>query len=178
MKRGNSLKEIKYVILLALMISQALVLSFIESLLPLSVPIPGVKLGLTNIVTLAVIILFGMGEAVLVVFIRTLLASLFGGGLYAFLFSVTGGILSAIIMALLYRNTFFRLSITGISVAGGISHNVGQLLVACLTMKSTEVLYYTPVLMISGVITGLCIGICSANVIKLLNKHICMIKFR
>jgi len=174
MKRGNNLKETKYSILLALMISQALVLSFIESLIPYSVPIPGVKLGLTNIITLIVIIFFGMREAILVVIVRTVLSALFGGGLYTFLFSITGGIFSAIIMAFLYKNALGKLSITGISIAGAVSHNIGQLLVAGVTIKTSEIFYYTPVLMISGVITGLCIGICSANISKLLKKaHMC-----
>lgn len=160
----------KRMVLLALMISQALVLSIVESWIPLPVAIPGVKLGLANIVTMLVIIFMGAGEALLVTLIRTLLASLFGGGFVIFLFSVTGGILSAIVMALLYKRASKLFSIYAISIVGAITHNIGQLLMASLYMKSLKVMGYLPILLVSGIIMGSFIGLCVTYLSPALKK--------
>lgn len=157
------MKNTKRLTLLALMVSQALILSIVESWLPVNafIPIPGVKLGLANIITLIVIIFFGYKDALLVVLIRCGLAAAFGGGLIIFLFSVTGGILSTLVMAILYKKASRFFSLTGISVAGSVMHNIGQITIACFVMKTLAVLTYLPVLLISGIIMGCFIGLCS-----------------
>lgn len=161
----------KRLVFLALMVSQALVLSIIESWIPMP-PImpPGVKLGLANIITLTVIIFFGYKDALLVVAARCILVSFFGGGFTVFLFSIAGGILSTLIMALLYRKLSRIFSILGISVAGAIAHNISQLTMASFIMKELSVMTYLPILLISGIIMGCFVGLCAGFLSKALKK--------
>jgi heptaprenyl diphosphate synthase len=172
MQREIVLKSTRRLTLLALMVSLALILSIVESLLPINalIPIYGVKLGLANIITVIVIIFFGYKDALLVVIIRCVLASAFGGGFSVFLFSVTGGILSTIIMAILYKRASKIFSLTGVSIAGAIMHNIGQIFIACFVMKTLSVLTYLPVLLISGIIMGCFIGLCSKYLADALKK--------
>lgn len=153
---------------MALFVAQALVLSIVESwwfLVPL--PIPGVKLGLSNIITLVVIAFYGFPAALLVVVVRVMLASLFTGG---FLFSISGGILSTLVMGLAYKKLSKVLSILGVSVLGSIAHNIGQLAMACIYMKDLSVMGYLPVLLISGIIMGCFVGLCGNFIIHSLKK--------
>jgi len=155
--------NVKKTILLGLFVSQALILSIVESWIPVPAPVPGVKLGLANIITVITIIFFGFREALAVVFVRCVLSSIFGGGGWMlFLFSVTGGILSAAVMSLLYKSGRDKFSITGISIAGAISHNIGQILVAAFFMKDLAVAVVLPVLLISGCIMGFFVGLVSS----------------
>jgi heptaprenyl diphosphate synthase len=154
-------KSTKRLVLLAIMVSQALILSLIESWIPIPTFVPGIKLGLANIVTLVVIIFFGFKDSILVVLVRCSLAALFGGGFVVFLFSLTGGILSTIVMYLLYRKLSKVFSIIGVSIAGAITHNFGQIFMASLVMKTLSVVSYLPVLLVSGVIMGCFVGLCS-----------------
>jgi heptaprenyl diphosphate synthase len=158
--------------LLSLMVAQALILSIIESWLPVNafIPIPGVKLGLANIITLIVITFYGGKDAIIVVIVRCALASFFGGGLIIFLFSITGGILSTLIMVFLYKKVIKYFSLTGISIAGAIVHNIGQIAIACFVMKTLSVLTYLPVLLFSGIIMGCFIGLCSKLLSEALKK--------
>ena len=158
------------IVLLALFISQALVLSIVESWIPLPIGIPGVKLGLANIVTMIVIVFFGFRDAVIVTILRTALASIFGGGFIIFLFSVTGGLFSTLVMAILYKKASRLMSILGISIAGAVAHNVGQLVMASIQMKDYNVMTYLPILLISGVIMGCFIGFCTTYLSKALEK--------
>lgn len=145
-------------VLLSILISQALVLHVIERAIPVPVPVPGVKLGLANIISLITIILFGYKEAVVVVTIRTLLGSLFGGGLSSFMYSLAGGLLSTSVMALMYLKNKNMFSIPTISTVGAVFHNIGQIGVASLVISNIHLFYYLPVLLVSGVITGIIIG--------------------
>jgi heptaprenyl diphosphate synthase len=140
-------------------VSQALVLHVIERMIPVPIPVPGVKLGLANVISLFTIIIFGWKESMLVVFLRTILGSFFGGGVSSFLYSFTGGILSTIMMALLYKYFKNVFSIIAISVVGAVFHNVGQILIASLVVSNVNLFYYLPVLLISAVITGIFIGL-------------------
>ena len=164
------MKNTKKLALLALMVSQALILSIVESWIPVPVAIPGVKLGLANIVTLLAIIFFGTRDALIVVCIRVALSSLFGGGLLIFTFSIAGGILSTITMAFLYKKMYNFFSILGISIVGAIMHNIGQLSMASVVMKDFSVLSYLPVLFISGIIMGCIVGICTKMLVPALEK--------
>ena len=145
-------------VLLSILVSQALVLHIIERAIPVPVPVPGVKLGLANIISLITIMLFGFKEAFIVMLLRTLLGSFFGGGLSSFLYSLAGGILSTSAMSFMYikhRNLF---SVPTISTVGAVFHNIGQIGVASLVISNAHLFYYLPVLLISGVITGILIG--------------------
>jgi len=157
------------IVIMALMISLALALSVVESWIPVPIPIPGIKLGLPNIITIVVIVFFGYKEALLLVILRTVMASFFTGGPVVFLFSITGGILSASVMYILFRKMQKFLSIVGISVAGAVMHNTGQLVIAVLLMGHA-VLAYFPVLLISAVVTGSVVGVTSSIIIKRLEK--------
>jgi heptaprenyl diphosphate synthase len=128
-------------------------------MIPVPIPVPGVKLGLANVISLFTIIIFGWKESMLVVFLRTILGSFFGGGVSSFLYSFTGGILSTIMMALLYKYFKNVFSIIAISVVGAVFHNVGQILIASLVVSNVNLFYYLPVLLISAVITGIFIGL-------------------
>jgi heptaprenyl diphosphate synthase len=97
------MKNTRKMVILSVLVSQALVLHVIERMIPVPVPIPGVKLGLANVISLFTIIIFGTKEALLVTFLRTILASFFGGGVSSFLYSFTGGIISALVMAFMYK---------------------------------------------------------------------------
>ena len=164
------MKKISTQTLLALFVSQALILSIVESWIPVPVGIPGVKLGLANIVTVLVILSLGYRAAFTVVIIRCILGSFFGGGLIMFLFSIAGGILSTSIMTLLYKYFSKYFSILGISVAGSIAHNIGQITIACIIMKEIMVATYLPVLLVSGVIMGCFVGFCSTFLNDALRK--------
>jgi heptaprenyl diphosphate synthase len=163
--------NVKKTVLLGLFVSQALILSLIESWISIPTPVPGVKLGLANIITVIAIIFFGFREAVSVVIVRCVLSSIFGGGGWMlFLFSVTGGVLSAVVMSVLFKSGNNKFSITGISIAGAISHNIGQILIAALLMKDLAVAVVLPVLLISGCIMGFFVGLVSSFLENALRK--------
>ena len=144
--------------------SLALILSYVELLIPINFGIPGMKLGLAN---LLVVILLYKGcprDALLLSVIRILLSGLIFGNMFRIFYSLGGGLLSLAVMVFLKKTGQF--TVAGISIGGGASHNVGQLLVAMFVVQTYQVGYYLPVLLIAGVITGAVIGILSAEVLK------------
>ena len=144
--------------------SLALILSYVERLIPINFGIPGMKLGLAN---LLVVILLYKGcprDALLLSVIRILLSGLIFGNMFSIFYSLGGGLLSLAVMVFLKKTGQF--TVAGISIGGGASHNVGQLLVAMFVVQTYQVGYYLPVLLIAGVITGAVIGILSAEVLK------------
>lgn len=154
---------------LGLFLALALICSYIESLIPFYFGIPGVKLGLTNIVVVMMLYCIGAKEALLVLYCVVLAGFMFGN-MFSILYSLAGGILSFFIMYLLKRYT--GLHVISISAAGGISHNIGQLFVAALVVENYNILYYASVLIIAGIITGIVIGIVAQEVILRLNQRI------
>lgn len=145
--------------LLSILLAFALALHLFERYLPLPIAVPGVKLGLANIITLLTIIIFGFREASLLVIMRTFLGAMFGGGFLAFLFSLTGGLLSTMIMAYMYQRLFKFFSLPAVSITGAVFHNIGQVAVASIVIENINLFYYLPVLLVSGIITGLFIGL-------------------
>ena len=152
------MNKTKKIALLSLLISQALVLHIIERAIPIPIPVPGIKLGLANVISLFTIIVFGYKETIILILIRTFLGSLFGGGLSSFLYSIAGGILSGSIMSFMYIKYKTIFSIPTISVVGAVFHNIGQIAVASIVLENFRLFYYLPVLLVSGVITGIMIG--------------------
>ena len=140
----------------------ALIFSYVETLIPINFGIPGVKLGLANLVI--VIALYKLTEVYLLSVVRVLLSGFIFGNYFSIIYSLAGGLLSLTVMALLKKSKGF--SVMGISVAGGVFHNVGQLIVAMLVVETFSVGYYFPVLLVAGLITGLVIGIVSAEMLK------------
>lgn len=147
------------VIFLALLVAMGTALHVVEGMLSIPVPIPGVKLGLANIVTLLAIYLYGFRDGVTVALLRVLLGSLIGGMFLSpgFLLGLTGAVSSSLVMALLLKRTGC-FSMIGISMAGAVAHNIGQLLAASLLLQSGAVIYYLPVLLLTGIPTGILTG--------------------
>lgn len=172
------MKSTKRLVLLAVLVSQALILSLVESWLPIPQVVPGVKLGLANIITLVVLVFLGFRDALLVVVVRCTLASVFGAGFIAFLFSISGGILSTIVMAVLHKKCSRYFSILGVSIAGAVTHNIGQLTAAVFVMKEPAVMSYLPVLLVVGVIMGCFVGLCSSLLIDAMRKTDFFVKER
>lgn len=156
--------------LYGLFIALAFIFSYIESQIPIPFPVPGIKLGLANLVV--IIALYGMGtkEAFVLSIVRILLVGLAYRDPSTLIFSLAGGLLSWLLMALFKKLKLF--SMVGVSIIGGIAHNVGQIAVAILYVNNAGLIYYLPVLMISGVISGMLIGILGAVTIKRLQKFL------
>lgn len=146
------------VVLLGLLVAVALVLHVVERLLPIPQLAPGVKLGLANIVTLFSIYTLPVSDTLLVIVVRTTLGAIFGGGMSSLMFSLAGGLASFVIMWLASRiRNFF--SLPAVSIMGALAHNAGQLFVASLVVGNFSFFAYLPILVISGTITGIFIGL-------------------
>ena len=146
----------------------ALIFSYVESLIPINFGIPGVKLGLANLITLIALYKMSVKEAFLISIARVVLSGFIFGNLFAILYSLAGGLLSLTIMTWFKRSNKF--SIYGISMAGGVFHNVGQLMMAILVVESVTIAGYLPVLLVSGLLTGLVIGAVSGETLKRIDK--------
>jgi heptaprenyl diphosphate synthase len=146
------------------MAALAMILSYVEMQLPAFVAIPGVKLGLTNIVVLVALYKIGYKSALFINIVRIIAVSLLFGTFMSFAFSFTGGMLSTLVMILLKKSEKF--SAVGVSVAGGITHNIGQILAAMLLLNTKAIIWYLPVLWLSGILSGLLIGLIGALIVK------------
>jgi len=164
------LSRSKKISFLGLFTTLGLLFGYIENLIVLPVKIPGIKLGISNIVTLVALYLFGPMYALIVMILKVLLTNiLFGNGL-GILYSVSGAVLSFAVMLILYRIKHF--SIVGVSVAGGVFHNIGQIIIASLFVKSLSILYYLPVLVISGTLAGIIVGLVGKIIVNRLESFI------
>ncbi|MDD3185498.1 MAG: Gx transporter family protein [Anaerostipes sp.] len=160
----------KKIALNGLFVALALVVSYIEVLIPVPTGIPGIKIGLANGVIMVLIWLTTWKQALIVSVVRIVLAGLLFGNPVTIVYSLAGGILSLIIMILLKKTKVF--SPVGISAAGGVGHNVGQLTVAVLLMENAKIYLYLPVLLVSGTITGVVIGVLAAILISKIPKRL------
>lgn len=150
-------------VLLALLTATAMILSYVESLLP-SPGVPGVKLGLANIAVIFALYRLGGREAAAVSLVRVGMVSLLFGSLGALFYSLAGAVLSLAVMALLRRTE--RFSAVGVSVAGGVSHNLGQVLMAMLLLETRQLIWVLPVLILSGLAGGVLVGLTGALLIR------------
>lgn len=148
----------------------ALMFSYVETMIPIQFGVPGIKLGFANIMIVIMLYKSSAKEALLLSIVRIMLSGFLFGNLSSILYSIAGGVLSLGIMTLLKKQGGF--SVIGVSVAGGVSHNVGQLIVAMLVVETYQVGYYFPVLLVAGVLTGLGIGVVSQEVLKRI-RNIC-----
>ena len=146
-----------------MLLTIALTLSYIESLIPFGFGIPGIKLGLANMAVVLCMYCLGAREALLLNIMRILLAGFMFGNLYSIIYSLAGGMLSFLIMWLTKRMNMW--SVSGVSVLGGVCHNLGQILIAAFVVKTAGVFYYIPYLIIAGVLTGWLIGLITKLVI-------------
>lgn len=163
------MKSVKKLTTLALFTTIALTIFILESALPPIVPIPGVKLGLANIVTLILLVNGTWAEALLVLLMRILLGSIFAGQMMSFFYSLAGGLLCLAVMALLHRLLGEKL-LWFTSIMGAVAHNIGQIIVAMAVLGSAYVLYYLPFLLLSGIITGIFTGLCAGYLHRRLPK--------
>lgn len=142
----------------------ALIFSYVETLIPVNLGIPGVKLGLANLIIVVALYKMRLSEAYLLSVVRVLLAGFIFGNYFSIIYSLAGGVLSLTVMALLKKWGGF--SLQGISIAGGVFHNIGQLIVAAVVVETFSVTYYFPVLLVAGLLTGLVIGIVAEMMLK------------
>ena len=158
----------KKVTFLGLSIALAMILSFVEHQIPALVAVPGVKVGLPNIVMVFLLYRVGWRETVTVSIIRIILVSMLFGNVQTMTFSIAGAVLSLLGMILLQKTSWF--SCIAVSVTGGILHNVGQIIAAIFWTGTAQIAFYLPVLLISGTIAGVLIGILAGLMVKKLEK--------
>lgn len=160
--------KVKRTAFCGLILALALIAGYAENLIPVTVAIPGIKLGAANSVILLLLYMVGVKEAYIVNVSRVLVSGFMFGSMSSIIYSLSGAILSLMVMTLLKKTD--RFSISGVSMAGGVFHNVGQLMMAALVLETTAVWYYLPVLIISGSITGLLIGFLTGEIYKRIVK--------
>ena len=160
----------KKIAVLGLCTAVALILAYVESMLPpLFHAVPGIKIGLPNIIIVFVLYRFGLKEAAVVSLIRMLAVSFMFGNMMALVYSLAGAVLSMLAMVVLKRLNI--LSVVGVSVAGGVFHNVGQILAAMILLGTAELGYYLIVLAITGTVSGIFVGLCGGVIEKRIPKN-------
>ncbi|MFZ7131403.1 MAG: Gx transporter family protein [Eubacteriales bacterium] len=161
----NKTRKLVYI---SMLVTQALILSYVESLLP-AIPIQGAKLGLANITTVLALSTLNFNTSLIIVIIRVLLSSFMFGNMAAFIYSITGGILSLTVMYVMIKLFKRHISLVSISIFGAISHNMGQLIVAALVFETINMFLLLPYLLLVAIPTGLFIGLVSNYLLKYLN---------
>ena len=164
----NNRISTKKIALCGVLTALAMIFSYIESVIPIPIPVPGIKLGVANIAVITILYVLGVKEAIVINLLRIALTALLFGNVNSFLFSISGALLSLTIMIIMKKLDFF--SCIGVSVCGGVMHNVGQIIAAAFIMGSEAIVLYLPVLIVSGVFTGVVIGVVSGIVAKHVKK--------
>lgn len=155
---------------LGLLCAAAIILGYVESLFPVFVGVPGMKIGLPNLAVVMVLYLYSWKEAMAVSFVRILVIGFLFGNAFSIAFSLAGGILSLLCMEAARR--FLELSCTGVSMIGGVTHNLGQILVAMVVVENVRVGYYFSILAVTGLVTGILIGILAAELVKRIRRAV------
>ena len=151
-----------------MLIALAFILSFVETLIPIQLGIPGVKLGLANLVTIVGLYTVGIRGTVLVSLTRIVLVGFTFGNMFSMIYSLAGGALSLAVMIILKKNNWF--SQIGISIAGGIAHNIGQICIAAIVVQTSGVFYYLAVLLVAGTVAGTLIGLLGGIITERIKK--------
>ena len=155
-----------------MLVAQASVLHYMESLLPNPIPIPGVKLGLANIITLLALVLFNFKTAVHISVLRTILGAMLSGTLFGVGFFMSfSGTLAAVCMMALLLHVYSGFSLVGVSIAGAIAHNLGQLAMAALILNFSGIFYYLPIMLLSSIPTGIITGLLLVELVKYLRAN-------
>ena len=150
--------------MLGLLVALAFCLSYLEAQVAFLIPVPGVKLGLTNLAVLTALYKMGEKEAAIINLVRIFLAAFTFGSLFSLAYSLAGGVFSILVMIGLKRSG--RCSILAVSVAGGVCHNIGQIVVAMLVLHTTKIVYYLVILWISGIVAGALVGFLGDALVK------------
>lgn len=167
MNEKNSAKAAaKYGVLIAL----AMVLSFVETLIPIPIPVPGIKLGLANLVTVVGLYIVGIPGTICVTIVRIVLVGLSFGNPYSMIYGLSGSVLSLFVMATVKKHQWF--SQIGVSILGGIAHNVGQITFAAILVQTAGLYYYLPWLLSAGCVAGAVIGILGGIMTDRLGKFV------
>lgn len=161
----NRIKQIAYIGLLS---AFAIIIGYVEMLLPIDIAIPGVKPGLANFIIVIALYEFSTREAFIINFIRILINGILFANMFSVLFSLAGAVISLLTMFIVKK--IKGISIIGVSIGGGVSHNLGQLIIASIVAETYSVIYYVPVLIIAGIITGMLVGILAFNVKPIVHK--------
>lgn len=161
---GGDIKVKNRVAYFGVFTALALIFSYIETLVPISFGIPGVKLGLANLIIVIALYKIPLREVYVLSIVRVLLSGVLFGNYFSIAYSLAGGLLSLTVMALLKKSGGF--SVIGISIAGGVCHNIGQLVVAMIVVETFAMSYYMPVLLVAGLITGFLIGVVADQVLR------------
>lgn len=165
---------------IAILVCNAIIFSLLESFIPIPIPVPGVKLGLANVITLVAIVFLSFKDVLFIVAVRSLIVSILTRGVLTLAFSLSGGLLSAVVMWVMHKKLSRFFSIKGTSIAGAVFHNIGQILIASIILREAVIMYYLPVLFISALITGFITGSIGEVAIEgiekkgvLINQHGC-----
>lgn len=162
--------DTKRLVTLSALIAVAMILSYVESLVPAFVAVPGVKVGLSNIATVFALYTLGWPYAICVSVVRVFLSALLFGNFVSLIYSLSGAALALLVMILLKKADCF--SSIGISVAGGVCHNIGQVIAACVVMETSGIVTYAIPLTLSGTIAGVVIGLIAGNLVERVKKYI------
>jgi len=165
---NSSLNKTRKLTLVAVLLATAIALHVIERSIPIPTNIPGLKLGLANIVTVVTIFLLRKPQIFSFVIIRVTITTLFFSGLTAFWFSLTGALFSLSIMMIIAYKFPGKFSISSMSIIGALAHNIGQLTIAAIIIRTWSLFYYFPVIMLSAIVAGFFVGVSSSRLLKFL----------
>lgn len=160
----------RQLVTLSALIAVAMILSYVESMIPAFVSVPGVKIGLSNIATVFALYALGWPYAICVSVVRVFLSALLFGNFVSLIYSISGAALALLAMILLKK--LDRFSSVGVSVVGGICHNAGQIIAACIVMETAAIAVYIIPLIVSGTIAGIVIGLIAGNLVERIKKYI------
>lgn len=163
--------NVKKMIFLSLLVALGVALGFIESMIPLPVPMPGARLGLSNMVVLTSLVVFGYREGFIVACLKALLLMLLTGNVMAFFYSFTGAILASLAMIGAIKFLVPKISNIGVSLIGASFHNLGQVSVAAFMISNVRIFAYLPMLLLLGIFTGIFVGLGSNFIISQLRKN-------
>lgn len=166
------MKNTRTMIFMALLVGLAVIISLFESMIPLPFIAPGAKLGLSNIVILTTLIVFGFRQAMVVACMKSVLLMLITGSVSSMFFSLAGAILATIAMHLVYTYLSRVFSLIGVSIFGALAHNTGQLTVAYFLMRNPYIYAYLSVLVLTGLFTGCFVGLSTRFVAPVLQRHV------
>ncbi|WMM23561.1 Gx transporter family protein [Tissierella sp. MB52-C2] len=166
------MKKLNKMIFLSLLVSIGLALSVLESAIPLPVTIPGARLGLSNVVILVTLVIFGFKESLIVGILKSIVLILVTGSVSSLIYSLSGAILASITMYVIYKYFSKVFSLIGVSVLGAVAHNIGQVSAAVLMMSNLRIYSYLPILLLMSLFTGYFVGLSSNFITKNLVKSL------
>lgn len=172
------MKRINKLIFLSLLVSIGLALSVLESAIPLPITVPGAKLGLSNMVILVTLVIFGFKEALVVGMLKSIVLVLVTGSVSSFFYSFSGAIFSCFAMFIVYKYFMNIFSLIGVSIFGAVAHNIAQVSVASIMMNNSRIYSYLPILLIMSLFTGYFVGLSSIYISDNLKRNLQSLSIR